>query len=127
MIIHFYKYPMNVNEFIKVTKLSDGLVSVVPAKNRSQYEQANDIEKKAKKNELYTIEEPTEDEVYDYYPELAKQGKQGKPSKGKTYSEEDLNKKVEETKATSSKIIEDKDKEIAALKEQLTQKQEGNS
>lgn len=58
---------INVKDYIKVKNLKDGLENVVPARNRKNYEQANDIEKKT----LYDISEPTEQEVVTYYPNLA--------------------------------------------------------
>jgi hypothetical protein len=111
---------MNVKDFIKVTTIADSHIHVVPARNKAHYEQANDVEVKAKKSEIYKIEEPTEQEVLEYYPELTKEAK---PVKGKGISEADVAKKVDEVtqkvEAEANKVIEDKDKEIAALKEQL--------
>ena len=94
---------MDVKKFIKVTVLASGTVSVVPSANKAHYEQCNDLEKKAKKNPIYKIEEPKEDEVVKYYPELAS----GKTVKTVTVDDH-------------TKAIEAKDAEIKKLKEELS-------
>lgn len=110
---------MNVKDFIKVTVIASKAVSVVPARNKAIYEQANDVETKAKKPAIYEIEEPTEAEVVEYYPEFAKEAK----PKGKVITIAEAAKQVEEAtkkvEAEAAKQVEDKDAEIADLKDQL--------
>lgn len=120
------------DKFIKVTIIASGLSSIVPAGNKPHYEQANDLEKKAKKSPIYKIEEPSEKEVAEYYPELASGKTKTAPNVEHTKAIEakdaeinDLSSSLEKSTKeveSKSKEIEAKDAEIKKLKDQLANK-----
>jgi len=61
---------MQKNQYVKITTPS-GVVNVVPAaSNKAYYEKLNAQEKDASKR--YKLEEPTDEEVAKYFPEVAK-------------------------------------------------------